>query len=115
MIRIWHIAIRSNPYDFSVDLRKFQIEKNARLAASILYMVYVSKPYYGECRILMTSLKIKQKPMKKLLENYFGASHTPEMHSLLSLRWLWWKCLSRTAFSFALFCLLYQDRIQKEL
>lgn len=52
--------------------------------------------------------------MKKLLENYFGASHTPEMHSPLSLGWFWWKCLRKTAFSFALFCLLYQDRIQKE-
>ena len=55
MIHIWQIVVRSNHYDFSVDLRKFQIEKNARLAASILYMVYVSKPYYRECKILMTS------------------------------------------------------------
>ena len=53
--------------------------------------------------------------MEKLLENCFGASDTPEMHFPLSLGQLWWKCLRRTAFSFALFCLLYQDRIQKVL
>ena len=70
MICIWHIAIRSNHYDFSVDLRKFKIEKNARLAASILYMVYVSKPYYGECKILMTS-EDKTKPYEEAFGKLF--------------------------------------------
>lgn len=75
----WHIAVRSNHYALPVDFfKKFQIEKNTRLAASILYIVYVSQPCYGECKILRTFID-KAKAFEEAYGKLFWASTTPEV------------------------------------